>query len=88
MNISTVSAKYQVVIPKKLRAKLQIKPGQKVYLSSNKRGEIIVKTTSVVSEMYGSMKGAWGHDPDKELKKMRDEWEDRQKELDKLWTKN
>ena len=73
MNVSTVSTKFQVVIPKALRAKLHIKPGQKVYLESKKPGEITIKTTSLVDKLYGSMPGVWGPDSDAYLKQLRDE---------------
>jgi AbrB family looped-hinge helix DNA binding protein len=32
MNVSTISTKYQVVIPKQIRKTLKLKPGQKVQM--------------------------------------------------------
>jgi AbrB family looped-hinge helix DNA binding protein len=75
MEISTVSNKYQVVIPKSLRNKLDVKPGQKVYLSLNKKNKIEIDTSSVLDEMYGSMKGVWGSDSTKYIRELRDEWD-------------
>jgi AbrB family looped-hinge helix DNA binding protein len=87
MNTSTVSPKYQIVIPKELRRKLQIKPGQKVALEAKKGGEIVVKTKSPVEEFYGVLAGrnVWGDDPVATIRKDRDEWEAHQQELDNLW---
>lgn len=75
--IITLSDKYQVVIPKSVRKGLKLKPGQKLRVSLNKSGDITIKTGSVLDELYGSMKGAWGPDSDKYLRKLRDEWDDR-----------
>jgi bifunctional DNA-binding transcriptional regulator/antitoxin component of YhaV-PrlF toxin-antitoxin module len=60
-------------VPKALRKKLSIQPGQKVYLSSNKKGDIIIQTSSKIDEIYGSMKGAWGPDSTKYIRELRDE---------------
>lgn len=89
MTTSTISSKYQIVIPKELRTQLQIRPGQKVRLSLKKNGDITVKTSSVADEMYGALAGRdiWGKDPAKTIRKDRDEWEERQKQLDRLWRK-
>ena len=76
MNSVILSAKYQIVIPKELRKKLSIKPGQTMYLDSNKNGEIIVKTVSQVTKVYGSMKGAWGSDSSEYMTHSRDEWDE------------
>ena len=77
MNISTVSSKYQIVIPKELRKQLNIKPGQKVVLE-NKSGKIIVDPSSPVDQLYGIFAGRniWGKDPVATIRKMRDEWDE------------
>lgn len=72
MNTSTISSKYQIVIPKELRKQLSIKPGQTVYLSSRPDG-VLVQTTSRVEKLYGSMEGAWGSDSEAYLRGLRDE---------------
>jgi len=74
MKSSTVSSKYQVVIPKALRKDLDIKPGQKVYLSI-KNGKLEMDTTSALDEVFGCMKGAWGKDSDAYLRELRNEWD-------------
>ncbi|HEY1835977.1 MAG TPA: AbrB/MazE/SpoVT family DNA-binding domain-containing protein [Candidatus Saccharimonadales bacterium] len=78
MNTSTVSSKYQIVIPKELRKKFQIKPGQKIRLEQNKKGELVINTKSPIDEYYGMFAGSniWGKDPVKTIRKMRDEWDD------------
>lgn len=72
MTTSIIPAKYQIIIPKDLRVKAQIQPGQKVYLSSSKHGEILIKTITKVSSMYGTMKDAWGKDSDEYLRQLRE----------------
>ncbi len=73
MKTVTVSAKYQVVIPKEVRQKLNIRPGQKVRLDTNKKGDLTIRSHAVVDELYGSMKGAWGRDSDAYLRNIRAE---------------
>ncbi len=73
MESSTVSSKYQVVIPKALRKKVDIRPGQKVYVRVNSHGKLVVDTSSALDDAYGSMKGAWGPDSGKALRQLRDE---------------
>ena len=52
---STVSAKYQIVIPKALRLKFQVKPGQRLQLSS-KNGKLIVEPAADVTQYIGVLK--------------------------------
>lgn len=69
---SKVSSKYQIVIPKQIRNGLNVKPGQRVYLSSNKANEITVKTDSQIARLQGKYAGLWGPDPlayQKEIRK-------------------
>ncbi|HEY1645862.1 MAG TPA: AbrB/MazE/SpoVT family DNA-binding domain-containing protein [Candidatus Saccharimonadales bacterium] len=40
---TTVSPKYQIVIPKAVRRQLEIKPGQKMQVEATDNGDIIVK---------------------------------------------
>lgn len=81
----TVGSKYQVVIPKEIRKRLtDIKPGAKVVFSLGKDQVLNLKPIKKdwVEENYGCLKDIWkGHDPIAEVEKMRDEWEDRLKEL-------
>ena len=56
MTKSTISPKYQIVIPKKIRKSLQLKPGQKVHvIQSAHRIELIPEKP--LSEMRGFLKG-------------------------------
>lgn len=43
MTTITVSSKYQIVIPKKARQKLGIKPGTRLCVEGNDRGILLVK---------------------------------------------
>ena len=65
MNQTLVSSKYQVVIPKEIRRKIKVKPGQK--LDVDVMGEKIV-----LSPAKQTKKLKWPHDYIKLLKK---DWE-------------
>ena len=56
METITVSPKFQIVIPKQIRQKLEIKPGQKlqVFQSGNRIEYIIIKN---ISTARGFLKG-------------------------------
>ncbi|MBP7962526.1 MAG: AbrB/MazE/SpoVT family DNA-binding domain-containing protein [Caldilineaceae bacterium] len=56
MEIVTVSSKYQIVIPRKIRESLQIKPGQKlqVMLYENR---IVLMPIVPVQQLRGFLKG-------------------------------
>ena len=56
METITVSPKFQIVIPKKIRQKLEIKPGQKlqVFQSGNRIEYIIIKD---IGTARGFLKG-------------------------------
>ena len=56
METITVSPKFQIVIPKQIRQKLEIKPGQKlqVFQSGNRIEYIIIKD---ISTARGFLKG-------------------------------
>lgn len=84
---ATVGTKYQIVIPKDVRKKIKgIRPGAKVVVYPNGKDTITIKTEEKdwVERTRGIAKDAWkGIDPIAELNKMRDEWEERLKELEK-----
>ncbi len=77
MNTSTISSKYQVVIPKEIRKKLNIKPGQKVSISQEKGGKVVINTNSVIDELFGKYPGYWGKDSDKYIRNLRNEWDEK-----------
>lgn len=56
MNTVTISSKYQVVIPKKIRAHLDLKPGQKVQVISYK-GRVELIPQQPLEQMQGFLKG-------------------------------
>ena len=65
----TVSSKYQVVIPKDVRDRLNIRPGQKVEAFAI-AGRIELVPIRPVSEMKGFLKGMVPHferEPDRDL---------------------
>jgi AbrB family looped-hinge helix DNA binding protein len=65
----TISSKYQVVIPKAVRERLKIKPGQKVEAFAV-GGRIELVPVRPVSEMRGFLKGMdpdFEREPDREF---------------------
>jgi AbrB family looped-hinge helix DNA binding protein len=84
METVTLSSKYQVVIPKRLRRELNLKAGQKLRIRTAKDGTLEISTKSALDELYGSVKGAWGDDPAAYIRKQRDDWERHQQKLDDL----
>lgn len=89
MQLVTVGPKYQIVIPKKVRKKVEnIKPGKKVGIYANAENYITIdpEPQSWVDRNYGLMKDAWKDvDPIAEVEKIRDEWEERLTEQAKIW---
>ena len=56
MSMVTVSPKYQVVIPKEIRERMGIKPGQQVHMTIYK-GHLVVVPLRPIEEMRGFAKG-------------------------------
>jgi AbrB family looped-hinge helix DNA binding protein len=56
MTTVTVSPKYQVVIPKELREKLKLKPGQKLFVYALE-GSIRMEPPRSIKELRGMCKG-------------------------------
>lgn len=83
----TVGGKYQVVIPKEVRKKIKgLKPGSKVSVYNIDEEAVAIRmgATSWVERTAGIAREAWRNiDPIAELEKMRDEWEERLKEIGK-----
>lgn len=62
METVTVSPKFQVVIPKKLREQLKLKPGQKL-LMYQIAGKIFLEPPRSIREVFGIAKGiTWKDD--------------------------
>ncbi len=76
MNKSKISSKYQVVIPKKLRKELGLRPGQIINFTRI-NNNLIIDTESAIKKYAGTMPNEWGQqDPAKVIRKIRDtEWE-------------
>lgn len=56
MDTVTVSPKFQVVIPKRVREELKLKPGQKL-LIYQVQGKIYLEAPRPISELFGIAKG-------------------------------
>jgi AbrB family looped-hinge helix DNA binding protein len=56
MDQTTVSSKYQVVIPKRVRERIGLKPGQKL-MAIAKRGTIHLVPLLELDELQGFLKG-------------------------------
>lgn len=60
MHIGTVSSKYQILIPKKIREQLSIKPGQTfIFLAKGDSLELVQEKN--IQDMRGIMKGVNTH---------------------------
>ena len=56
MDTSVVSSKFQVVIPRKIRERFNIRPGQKImFIPYNKSLRMVVVPS--IEEAYGMLKG-------------------------------
>jgi len=62
METVTVSPKFQVVIPKALRERMKLKPGQKL-LVYEVNGRVFLEPARPISELFGIAKGMkWRED--------------------------
>ncbi len=86
MQLVTVGSRYQIVIPKEVRQKIKdLRPGSKVMVKLDSHDTVTLKTQKQKwsDRTYGLMKDAWkGIDPALEIDKMRDEWEEKVKEME------
>lgn len=72
MNTTTISSKYQIVLPQAVREKLSLNPGQKVYVEATEEGDILVRTGSKMNSLYGAMRKIL-HDADYHIDCLREE---------------
>jgi len=56
MDAVTVSPKYQVVIPLKIREKMRVKPGQKMHVIANDNMVVFIPVRPI-KQARGSLKG-------------------------------
>ena len=57
MHIATISSKFQISVPKKIREQLDIKPGQQfIFIAKGDCLELVPKRT--IKELRGILKGA------------------------------
>lgn len=86
MQVVTVGSKYQIVIPKEVRKKIKgLQPGAKVVVQQTEENIISVKPVkrNWADENYGIMRKYWkGKNMIAEVEKMRDEWEEKVRELE------
>lgn len=84
---ATVGSKFQIVIPKEIRKNIKgLKPGSKVSVRTIDEETIAIKTSASdwVERTAGMMTNAWrGIDPIAQVKKGRDEWEERLKRIER-----
>jgi AbrB family looped-hinge helix DNA binding protein len=83
----TVGTKYQIVIPKEVRKKMKnLRPGSKVSINRLDEKTIAIRTepSQWLERTKGMMTGAWKNiNTSSELEKIRNEWEERLKEVEK-----
>ncbi|HEY7337374.1 MAG TPA: AbrB/MazE/SpoVT family DNA-binding domain-containing protein [Bryobacteraceae bacterium] len=69
MSVVKVSPKYQIVIPREVRTRLRIKPGQRLSVIAGERGITLLPERSI-KEMEGFLRGLPGdfeREPDREI---------------------
>lgn len=71
----TMSGKYQVVIPKAARKKMGLEgqAGRQLDVVRVTKDEIVFRKREPIESYFGAFSGAWGPNPTKRLRKMRDE---------------
>lgn len=76
--VTTVSTKYQMVIPKEAREKLNIKPGEKLFVNVGKN-MLIIRPTKIKGwkDLGGIARGMFDKDGgvDEYLRKERESWD-------------
>jgi AbrB family looped-hinge helix DNA binding protein len=69
MNQVTVSPKYQIVIPRKIRESMKIRPGQKLIMVAEERSIRLMPERSLkeLREFLRGIPGEFEREPDREL---------------------
>jgi len=89
---STVSSKYQVVIPKEIRRAYDIGAGQRLQFVAEGDGVLVLRTKLDMEQLASKYDDVWGRDGSDEqgiktsehLKQLHEEWEQGQGRLDAL----
>lgn len=72
-----ISTKYQVVIPKEVRRKIKVKPGQKLSVSTSEGRIILTPQKKWPEDYYKELRGLWKDvDVDVYLEEERNSWDD------------
>jgi AbrB family looped-hinge helix DNA binding protein len=70
MNSATLSPKFQLVIPKEIRKKLDLKPGQRIQFAE-KNGRVEIRPILTPDQLIGFLKGpkplVLEREPDRDL---------------------
>lgn len=78
MNSTTLSEKYQIVVPKQVRNMMKLKAGQKVYLKAidDNQALLVREPSSYADSMIGLGKEVWKKlgGADKYIKRERSSW--------------
>jgi AbrB family looped-hinge helix DNA binding protein len=69
MNQVTVSPKYQIVIPRKIRESMKIRPGQKLIMVAEERSIRLMPERSIkeIRALLRGIPGEFEREPDREL---------------------
>ena len=79
-----ISTKHQIVVPSAVRRELHLEPGDRLTVEV-REGEIVLRPrpAKASERLRGLGKGLYG-DPVEYIRRLRDEWEERQRERDAL----
>ncbi|PWU07310.1 MAG: AbrB family transcriptional regulator [Verrucomicrobia bacterium] len=57
MTTAVLSAKFQIVVPKKFRERFALKPGQEVEIAENEKGFVEIRPILTADQLIGFLKG-------------------------------
>ncbi len=63
MSSTKLSSNYQVVVPKEVRKKLNLRKGQILYVKSFGKHEVTFTSEDPIDKYYGVLKDVWAEDP-------------------------